>query len=128
MSRLVLDSGGVSALAGRTREAAARIRALQAEGLWSPVVPSIVLVECLHGDGARDALVHRLLKACDVREHLPETLARRAAELRRRARKGSAVDAIVVAVAEPGGSALTSDPDDLEALASHATDVTIHTA
>jgi hypothetical protein len=32
----------------------------------------------------------------------------------------SAVDAIVVALAEPGGTVLTTDPDDLEALAAHA--------
>jgi len=30
------------------------------------------------------------------------------------------VDALVVALAEPGGTALTSDPLDLEALAGHA--------
>jgi hypothetical protein len=47
-------------------------------------------------------------------------LARRAAYLRRLARLGSAVAALVVAIAEPDGTVLTSDPDDLEALASHA--------
>ncbi len=45
--------------------------------------------------------------------------------LRRLARRGSAVDALVVAFAEPGGTVLTSHPDDLEALASHPRDVTI---
>jgi hypothetical protein len=35
------------------------------------------------------------------------------------------VDALVVASAEPGGTVLTTDPDDLEALASHARRVTV---
>jgi hypothetical protein len=52
---------------------------------------------------------------------------RRAALLRRLARRGSAIDALVVASAEPGGTVLTSDPDDLRALAMHAEDVSIET-
>jgi hypothetical protein len=122
---LVLDSGAVTALAARTKDAAAIIRVFQRGGLWPPLVPSVVLVECLHGHAARDALVSRLLKACDIVQLFPESVARRAAQLRRLARKGSAVDALVVAIAEPGGTALTSDPHDLEALASHANAVTI---
>jgi len=69
--------------------------------------------------------VNRFLKTCDVIEAVPERLARRAASLRTKARKGSAVDALVVAFAEPGGAVLTSDPDDLEALAAFAEDVRI---
>jgi hypothetical protein len=65
------------------------------------------------------------LKTCDVVEAVAESLARRAAYLRRRARRGSAVDAVVVAFAEPGGAVLTSDPDDLQALAAHADGVRI---
>jgi len=89
------------------------------------VVPSAALVESLTGDGRRDARANQLLKACDVREALPDRLARRAALLRAKARRGSAVDAIVVALAEPGGTVLTSDLGDLEALALHAVDVRI---
>ncbi len=70
-------------------------------------------------------MANRLLKTCDVVEDIPETVARRAAFLRTRARRGSAVDALVVAMAEPGGSVLTSDPDDLSALAAHARDIII---
>lgn len=36
------------------------------------------------------------------------------------ARRGSAVDALVVAFAEPDGTVLTGDPDDLAALAQFA--------
>jgi hypothetical protein len=122
---LVLDSGAVSRLAERTREAAALMRALREEGLWPPTVPSVVLVECLQGHPGRDAAANRFLKTCDIVEELAESLARRAAFLRRRARRGSAVDAIVVAHAEPGATVLTSDVGDLEALAAHAQRVRI---
>ena len=122
---LVLDSGGVSRLAERSRQAAALILALREQGLWPPVVPSVVLVECLHGHAGRDALANRFLKTCDVVEEIPEPLARRAALLRRRSRRGSAVDALVVAFAEPDGTALTSDLDDLEALAARANRVSV---
>lgn len=125
---LVLDSGGVSRLAERSRRAAALILALREQGLWPPVVPSVVLVECLQGHAGRDARANRFLKTCDVVEEIPELLARRAALLRRQARRGSAVDALVVAFAEPDGTALTSDLDDLEALAGHANRVTVEKA
>lgn len=122
---LVLDAGAISRLSERSRLAAALITALQTEGLWPPVVATPVMIEALHGDAARDALADRLLKTCDVVEDVPERLARRAARLRTQARAGSAIDALVVALAEPGGSVLTSDPDDLSALATHARDVII---
>lgn len=122
---LVLDSGAVTRLAERSARAAALIAALRAEGLWPPVVPSVVLVECLTGDGARDAAQHRFLRMCDVTETVAIPLARRAAWLRTRARQGSAVDALVTAAAEPGGTVLTGDVADLQALAAHASDVSI---
>lgn len=110
-------------LAERSRQAAALILALREQNLWPPFVPSIVLVECLQGHAGRDAIANRFLKTCDVVEEMPEPLARRAASLRKRARRGSAVDAIVVASAEPGGTVLTSDPGDLKALAEQANGV-----
>ena len=125
---LILDSGGVSRLAERSRETLALIGALREEGLWPPRVPSIVLVECLQGHAGRDANENRLLKTCEIATALPESLARRGALLRRQARRGSAVDALVVASAEAGGTVLTSDPGDLEALAAHADDVSIRRA
>jgi len=68
---------------------------------------------------------NRLLKTCDLDDRLPEARARRAAMLRCRAQRGSAVDAIIVATAEPGGTVLTQDADDLRALASHSDRVKI---
>ena len=122
---LVLDSGGVSRLAEHSRQAVALILALRDEGLWPPLVPSPVLVECLEGHVGRDAQTNRFLKTCDVVEEIGEPVARRAAALRRRAGCGSAIDALVVAFAEPGGTVLTSDLEDLEALAEYAQRVKI---
>jgi hypothetical protein len=122
---LVLDSGGVSRLAERSRQAAALLLAFRELDLWPPLVPSVVLVECLQGHASRDALTNRFLRTCDIVEVIPEALARRAALLRRQAHRGSAVDAIVVALAEPGGTVLTSDLGDLDTLAGHADDVTV---
>ena len=124
---LVLDSGAVTRLAERSARAAALIAALRAEGLWPPMVPSVVLIECLTGDGSRDAVQNRFLRACDVADSVPIPLARRAAWLRAKARTGSAVDALAAAAAEPGGTVLSGDPADLRALARHASDVTIET-
>jgi predicted nucleic acid-binding protein len=121
---LVLDSGAVT-LAERSGRAAALIAAFRGEGLWPPVVPSVVLVECLTGDGSREAAQHRFLRTCDVTETVPVSLARRGAWLRARARAGSAVDALVAVAAEPGGTVLTADPADLRALAGYALDVTV---
>ena len=120
---LLLDSGAVSFLAGRDQRAAALLGALQHEGLWPPVVLSPVLVECLHGDSGKDANANRLLKSCDIVTDIDVSLARRAAWLRARARRGSAIDALVVAYAEPAGSVLTGDSADITALAANAGDV-----
>ncbi len=128
MSILVLDSGGVTRIARRNAEALAKIQAFRRAGLWPPVVPSIVLVECLTGKQRADANVNRFLKTCEILERLSEGLARRAAALRAQAQKGSAVDALVVAVAEPGGAVLGGDVGDLRALATYAEDVTVHRA
>ena len=85
----------------------------------------MVLVESLHGDPRRDANMHRFLKLCIVEPSVSVSTARRAAELRGRARTGSAVDALVVAIAEPGGTVLSGDPADIEALAAHASGVAV---
>ncbi len=124
---LVLDSGGLSRLARRDQATAALLMVLRRRGLWPPVVPTVVLVESLTGQ-QRDANVNRFLKLCDLQAEVPERLARRAATLRAKAGRGSAVDALVVATAEPAGHILTSDPKDLGALAADAADVAIHSA
>lgn len=122
---LVLDSGGLSRLSQRTQRAAAMISALRREGLWPPVVPTVVVVKSTSGRASTDANANRLLKSCDVDPIVPEAKARRAGRLRAAAQRGSAVDALVVALAEPGSTVLTSDRSDLEALATHADRVAI---
>ena len=122
---LVLDSGAISRLSEPSRVPRTYVMELQAAGLWPPLVPTPVMIEALHGDAARDAMANRLLKTCDVVEEIPEGLARRAARLRRQAGRGSAIDSLVVAMAEPGGSVLTSDLHDLNALAQYARDVIV---
>lgn len=117
---LVLDSGGLTVLAGQR----ARVEQLQRRGLWPAQVSSVVLTEALTGDRRRDFHVNRLLRTCQVRP-VDEMQARQAARLRTatgRADSISAVDAIVVGLADArgGGLVLTSDPDDLGALAAHA--------
>lgn len=124
---LVLDSGGLSRLAPRTRRTAALIEAFRRHGLWPPVVPTVVIADSTTGKPGTDTNINRLLKTCDIDPIVPERTARRAGQLRAAARRASAVDALIVAVAEPGSTVLTTDPDDLQALATHAADVTIET-
>ncbi|MFN2556263.1 MAG: hypothetical protein ABR592_05220 [Nitriliruptorales bacterium] len=116
---LLLDSGGLSRVAERSTRALALISSLRAAELWPPVVPTVVLVESLQGHAGRDANLNRFLRTCILDIHVTEKLARRAAEIRRRAGKGSAVNAIVVALAEPGGTVLSGDEADIRALAQH---------
>ena len=122
---LVLDSGGVSRLSARTKTAAALMRSLVDQELWPPIVPTMVLVESLHGHAGRDANANRFLKTCIIDPEVSEATARRAAQLRRLARAESAVDALLVALAEPGGTVITGDRADLEALAAQADQVAI---
>ncbi|HWM06144.1 MAG TPA: hypothetical protein VNP92_27685 [Actinophytocola sp.] len=117
---LILDSGGISALAGQR----ARLTELRRRGLWPAQVPAVALTEALTGDHRRDFHTNRLLRACQIRD-IGEPLARAAAQLRTatgRAGTISAADAIVAAYADtcPEPVVLTSDPADLTALASHA--------
>jgi hypothetical protein len=122
---LVLDSGGLSFLAERSSQAAALIRSLRREDLWPAVIPTMVLVESLQARPGRDALLNKFIGTCLIEDSVPVRLARRAAELRRRARKGSAVDALVMALAEPNGVVLTSDLVDLRALAAQSKQVAV---
>ena len=122
---LVLDSGGLSRLAESGRQSAQLAVSLARTGAWPPIVPTVVLTESLSGRPRTDAAVNRVLKWCTVVEEVAEALARRAGVLRALAQRGSAVDALVVATAEPGGIVLTGDFDDLSALADHAVDVLV---
>lgn len=125
---VVLDSDGLTMLAARR----ARLEELRRRDEWPAIVPSVILTEALTGDQRRDYHENRVLRTCDIRA-VDEDLARDAAVLRTAvtgARVPSAVDAIVVALADKVGGAavLTRDPRDLRALARHTTNqVPIHT-
>ncbi len=116
---LILDAGGISALAGQR----ARLMELRRRGLWPPQVPAAVLAESLTGDHRRDYHSNRLLRTCQVRD-TTEPHAREAARLRTatgRAGTITATDAIVTAFASTCHDPviLTTDPRDLFALAQH---------
>jgi hypothetical protein len=126
---LSLDGSGVKRLAERSTRALALIEGLRLRSLWPPIVASVVLPDCLSGDVPADEAVERFLRCCDVREEVPVAVARRAAWLRTAAGRGSAADAVVVALAEPGGAILTSGRrDTLEALALFAEGVMVERA
>ncbi len=59
VTRLVLDSGGVSRLARRSQDTAALITVFVRQGIWPPVVPTVVLLECLSGRPQNDAVTNR---------------------------------------------------------------------
>ncbi len=126
MTQLILDSGGLTGLARQQHDITSRIIFFKAKELWPPVVPTVVLAESLSGRPRTDVLVSQFLKLCEINEQVLRLVAGRAGQSRTLAQRGSAVDAIVVALAEPGGAVLTSDLADLRALAAHADNVHVY--
>jgi hypothetical protein len=113
---LVLDSGGVSAIADGNGVARAALERARREG-WLVVIPAPVLVE-VH-TGRRDhPRIDRVINAVDMLIETTPGRAREAGELRSRSGVLDVVDAIVVAEAVSAAPALimTSDPDDIRAL------------
>ena len=117
MHKVAIIGSGFGGLAERSKKALALIEEFRRAGMWPPVVPTMVLVESLQGHPGRDANANRFLKTVVQDDVVSLDVARRAAELRRRARRGSAVDALVVSLAEPNGTVLTGDEADISALA-----------
>lgn len=119
--RLLLDSGGLSAVASGDLRALAIFEKAVAQGI--PIaVPVVVIAESTRGT-ARDAGTNRLLKAIGRARKaiipLSESTARTAGRLLHAARSSETIDAIVVAEAsnEGGSAILTSDTSDLGRLA-----------
>ena len=130
-ARCVLDSGGLSALLGRTEKARGWLRWVVSNG-GDVIVPTPVLSECTTGSAARDAEVNRILASLnrfgDALVAPDEATARLAGSLRFAARTDDGIDALVAAEAAREARPtvlLTSDPDDLERLLSKAPNVTI---
>lgn len=120
--RCVLDSGGLTALLGRSQHARAWYRwILEHDG--QVFVPTPILVETTTGDGARDAEANRVLSVLSsigARIVAPdEETARRAGRMRFAARSDDGIDALVAATAAGDGSPcvlLTTDVGDLSRL------------
>lgn len=117
---LVLDSGGVSALAANKVRAAE----MPLRHGWPAVVPAVVLAESFTGDHRRDHATNRFLRTCRI-VAVDEPLSRSAAHLRTAtgcAGTVTTVDAVVAALAAglPDPVVVTTDPDDLTALLAHA--------
>lgn len=116
--RLILDSGAVIALARRDQ----RVRAFVKRSLElgaEVLVPAVVLAETLRGT-PRDARVNQVIQAIERLLPVDEQTGRLAGALLGRARTDATIDSLVVASAAMagGGCVLTSDPDDLDGLAS----------
>jgi hypothetical protein len=114
--RIILDSGGISAIAGGSGVARAALERARREG-WLVAIPAPVLTE-VH-TGRRDhARIDRVINAVDVLIETTPERAKQAGELRSRSGVLDVVDAIVVAeaAAMPPTVILTSDPDDIRAL------------
>ncbi|HWR46618.1 MAG TPA: PIN domain-containing protein [Pseudonocardiaceae bacterium] len=110
--RLILDSGAVISWS----RGDARTRAVLREAIARRIelrVPVVVLAETLRG-GARDAPVNRVLKAVGTAATAPDT-GREAGRLLGQTGGSNTADALVAAeaLAIPGSTVLTSDPDDL---------------
>jgi hypothetical protein len=121
-ARCVLDSGGLTALLGRSQRARAWYRWI-VEHDGQVFVPTPVLVEATTGDGPRDAEVNRVLSVlASIGGRLAspdEETARRAGRMRFQARSDDGIDALVAAVAVGDGSPcvlLTTDVGDLSRL------------
>jgi hypothetical protein len=114
---VVLDAGALRTLADGSARSLVLLRTLRERDLWPAAVPSVVATEALTGDAPADRPVEALLRCCDVVERIPLSVARRAAWLRTAANRGTAVDAVTVALAEPGGAVLVRNRPVIEAMA-----------
>jgi hypothetical protein len=122
--RLVLDAGGVLAIADGDGMARAALERARREG-WLVVIPAPVLAE-VHTDRRDHARVDPVINAVDILIATTPDRARQAGELRARSGVLDVVDAIAVAeaVAFPPALIMTSAPDNVRHLidAAGATD------
>ena len=114
--RLILDSGGIIALARGDGDARATLVRARREG-YVVVIPTPVLAE-VHRGGRERARVDRVVKAVDALLPTSAQIAFVAGELQAAAGLSDPVDAIVVAdaLASVPALILTRDPDDVRRL------------
>ena len=114
MSALVLDAGAFVAVERADREMVARLRAAERAGLELRSNGAVV-AQVWRDTSGRQASLSRLLRSVDVRA-VDRALGQGAGVLLGRAGRADAVDATVVAIANPGDRIVTSDPEDIRAL------------
>jgi len=119
---VTLDAGVLIALDRHEPRAWRAIRTA-VERAAPPTVPAVVLTQVWRS--GRQANLGRALDQCRV-EPVDERLAKAAGVLCGRSGTADAVDAIVVAsAARRGDAVITSDPNDIAALATHAPGVSV---
>ena len=118
MSALILDAGALVAVDRGNRAMIARLRAAQQHGL-DLRSNAIVVAQVWRDRHGRQAGLAQMLRAVDVRAVSPDD-GRRAGVLLGMTGTSDPVDATVVLLASPGDRIVTSDPQDLAALAEAA--------
>jgi hypothetical protein len=115
---LILDAGAFVAVEWGERDIVALIkRERLAER--APLTHGGVIAQVWRGGVGRQATVARLLAGVDI-EALDVSLGKRAGVLLGRSGGADAIDAAIVCLAGDGDEILTSDPNDLRALAEAA--------
>jgi hypothetical protein len=112
---LVLDSGALLALEHNDRAMWRRLKAALLAG-DVPVTHGGVVGQAWRGRGPRQALLAKALEGLDVRA-LDDGLGRATGELLARARGRDVIDAALVLLTRDGDTLVTSDLDDMAALA-----------
>ena len=118
MSSLILDAGALIAIDRDDRSVVAQLRVAASNGL--EVRTNSMVVSQVWRDGrGRQATLARFLQGVDVHP-IDQTVGRRAGELVGTAGTSDTIDATVVLLAAAGDRLLTSDPSDLQHLATTA--------
>jgi hypothetical protein len=118
VSALILDAGALVAVDRGNRAMIARLRAAQQHGL-NLRSNAMVVAQVWRDPHDRQAGLAQMLRAVDVRAVSPDD-GRRAGVLLGMTGTSDPVDATVVLLASPGDRIVTSDPQDLAALAEAA--------
>lgn len=115
---LVLDAGAFVAAERGSRDVVALVKRERLAGR-PPITSGGVVAQVWRGGSGRQAPLARLLAGTDVAP-VDDRLGRQAGMLLARSGHSDAIDATVVCLAADGDHILTSDPDDLRALAEAA--------
>lgn len=115
---LILDAGALIALERETRDMVALLKG-ELRDRRQPKTHGAVLGQVWRGGAGRQAPLARALRGVEI-VPVDGVLGRRAGMLLKAARTSDVVDAALVAIAENGDEILTSDIEEIEALAAAA--------